>query len=361
MARLVVERNMFDFNPESSGARGWRVIFWFAIGYLIFFPASLVLAPSEANLYTDFVDGSSSFDGVFSGKDAVAFAYAAINRFVPYTIVTSLITIGYYLAIALTARNLETVVLHAFISIQILAFSPYITKESVLILIAIVVFFLHRKGWPVLGRTFFFLAVMGFAVVVRPYYVPLLVLFALALVLNPGRAAVLTLIGFCLFSLIDDAIIQRLTDVKNHQLVRTHLRFTGAATALPFDLLYETQLLPFLEHYFKSLLRVMAPVMWLLDPRALYAQLQVVLLTYLAIAALRNGDRGYATFGIGLIFTMAYIVPDLGTWVRHASTGSVFLYLALMTRPSHAPDITVDDPPANRTVYARAPTNFSAE
>ena len=367
MARMVIKRDVFDFRAigEPPTHSGYKTIFWFLISYSLFLPAASFLAPSEANLYTDFIEGTGTYEGAFFGKDAVAISYAALNRFIPYYVVTTLITILYYLAVSSTAKNIETTIFHSFISIQILAFSSFITKESVLILIAVLTFCLHRLEHRLAARVFFLTGVLSFAVIVRQYYIPLIALYLLALVLRPKVAAAITVFGFMFVSLFDSTIIEELTGPKNQMIYRAHTRFLGVSTALPFAMIYEFDLFTFLEHYFRSLFFLLFPILWLPDHRGLYAQLQVIVLFSLVITALRRGDPGYATFGVGIMMTMVYIVPDLGTWVRHASTGSVFLFLALMVgrNPksgiSKAQDFPVLNKKGPRSVsVASAPTQI---
>ncbi len=298
-------------------------------------PLRDIIAPNDQQGYLEYVaNAADASEGSLAfGKVAVGLFFAKINSLFPYWVFTNTVFGVYLFYMSLSVRTLTAYMMVVIITLPMFIHFNYISKEAILLFIAVTGFFTARSFGRIKGIWTVAIGVIIFAVFIRTYYV--LPIFATALVLWLGwqRGIIVILIGIGLSMLVFPKPFIMLEESRQTMYYVNVYKFNARSV---FPYLNQDADLPMqlrsVINYGIVLFDTLFPLTWTRTIKDIFAQMFFFSLVGLCIAAIRKGDRVFSAFGFFVVLTVPFFVPDLGTAMRHTSAAATFLLLGIAFR-----------------------------
>ena len=297
-------------------------------------PMRGVITPNDHAGYVEFVQEAQTYNSIFglNAKQFIGWVYLQIGKIMPYFVFTNMIFFSYLYYCSRKIKNVTECAIFTILTFPMFIYFNYITKESILLLIILLsIFAYHNDGkHAIKSRVLFFALISAFALFVRPYYAIPIAFSALTLSLGWKKSIIISLISALLVFIIKPVPFLLLEDIRQTMyFVNTYIH--GARSMFPFiETSGEHVRIQSVQNWALVLSYIVTPAIW--DPtlKGMYAQIHAIMLVIVCIQSMKYGDKQLSSFGIALLLVIPFFAPDLGTWIRHSSAASFFLFTSLV-------------------------------
>ncbi|BFT30743.1 hypothetical protein D210916BOD24_19190 [Alteromonas sp. D210916BOD_24] len=282
-------------------------------------PLRLLFKPNDHDGYVEIMEGvnSGTANSDMVGKAWVALFYLKVSSIIPYEIATNILFFLYLYIVALHAKNYTTIVFHLVLIAPLSAYFGYITKEALLLFILLTTYLISRIKSEYTLITFFIL--MGvFSILIRQYYLPLLLL---ALFIPRLKESLAYIIGFILLMtllLFGQDVFDLIYQVKKEMWFR--LKYYSSVNTL-FDLGFE-------EHgnfwlvskvWFNNILSIFTTFFTHFGLVGIASLINLITIFFTFKITKEDAIVEIWLFGAFSLLFISYLVPDSGTFVRHST------------------------------------------
>lgn len=297
-------------------------------------PMRGVITPNDHAGYVEFVQEAQSYNSILglNAKQFIGWFYLQIGKIMPYFVFTNLIFFSYLYYCSRKIKNITECVIFTIITFPMFIYFNYITKESILLLIIMLYILVnHNEGnQNFKSRILFFTLISFFALFVRPYYAIPIAFSALTLSIGWKKSVLISLISAILIFIIKPTPFLVLEEIRQTMyFVNSYIH--GARSMFPFiETSFEHIRIQSIQNWALVMSYIITPAIW--DPtlKGMYAQIHTIMLVAVSIQSMRYGDKQLSSFGISLLLVIPFFAPDLGTWIRHSSAASFFLFTSLV-------------------------------
>ncbi|SAL70448.1 hypothetical protein AWB70_07144 [Caballeronia cordobensis] len=348
---------MFDRLMRTGPQLSRGVIAWLAgiasCGYIGLFVAGKSLLPAflfrDAEKIQAQMNGSSTYDG--SSFDAVGKLYA---MFGPTLLNVFVMAVGIWFICALLTRVRDAGALSMalLLGVPCVFFNLFVaSKDTLVVAMALMIVWTLRRGRAGFTTFVAIAAYMVYALLVRRYFLLIVVcaggvwLFRCA-----GKRARFVLVCgvlltlFLLPSVVYTALLHPRDMAVDYLMYQSPY---GARTSF-YNLIAPDTFLAFCIDYLYAALRLHLPVLFSPDPRGLAMQ-AFVIAAWCAARPMRRAAEACPGIGRLACLVMGHIIvsmlfePDLGSYVRHLSSVSIFCMVLFATRANPVRAVRADN------------------
>jgi hypothetical protein len=309
--------------------------------FVLLLPLRLLFVPNDHEGYVDLIDEVASSGDVAFGKGYVALFYSVLGAVLPVEVYTNAIFLLYLVVVSRHAKNLGTLVLHLVLIAPLSPYFGYVTKEAMLVSIALLAYAVSRFGHRV-GVSAFVVLVAVFGVFVRQYYLPLLVLASILPLLSRYTQLLLIVFIMCVLHFLGEPIYDYVLQAKRAMWERLFYHST-VNTLFPLDFPDSAGPTELIFVWAQNVFYICTASLRMRTLTGFASLVSLVVVVVAFVKTFKSGSMIVWLFSFFSLMFASFLVPDSGTFVRHSTMMSVFaLFSVLLARRGEQADSYAD-------------------
>lgn len=306
---------------ESPVQKVWISLLLAAVIFIAYIPLQSIFTPNDHEGYVAMVQEASTGrvdSSELRGKLAVGYVYAVMQSFGDYRLFTLTAFFSFLFILVRRVKNVETLAIYFLIFAPISPYFWYITKEALLLFIVLFSFSFHIFVSKKYSVFIFFTLLFFFSLFIRNYYLPLI--FS-ALFISHFRKFEYR-IFFVFFALlvltISDGIVEFVFNAKYDMWARLYY-YSKVNTIFEVDFVRNPNIIDLARTTISNYLQLLFTIVRFPDHRGLIVTIHILFMYVIVSTSLKYASHSISIFCLLLVLFIAFMVPDSGTFIRHAS------------------------------------------
>lgn len=306
---------------ETPVQKVWLSLVLAAIIFVAYIPLQSIFTPNDHEGYVAMVQEASTGrvdSSELRGKLAVGYVYAIMQSFGDYRLFTLTAFFSFLYILIRRVKNVETLAIYFFIFAPISPYFWYITKEALLLFIVLISFSFHLFISKKYSTTLFYVLLLVFAAFIRTYYLPL-IFSAIFLSYFRKFEYRMVFLFFVLLTLVySNGIVEFVFNAKYDMWARLYY-YSKVNTIFDVDFVRNPNVIDLAYTTVSNYIQLLFTIVRFPDHRGLIVTVHIFLMYIIVHSAIRYSSRSISIFCLLLVFFIAFMVPDSGTFIRHAS------------------------------------------
>ncbi|WP_052878317.1 hypothetical protein [Vibrio coralliirubri] len=294
----------------------------FLFSWILLCIVSLFYTPNDYEGYleiTDAVNGSGFLD--FTGKTYVALFFIYLEMIIPVSI------LGYLLMMAfcyLMYKNIDNYILWIavlFVTLPMAGYLTYISKEFILFFIFISSGMLREKNEQI-SNIYLLFSILIFSILIRQYYIPILLFSFFIVSVRSSIKLLMLLVVFGIIAIVLSCydymqdVFNYVYESKYNMWARLYY-YSEVNTIFHLEFHKESSFINIVYMWLQNLYYLISAPFRHFGLKGFIILNHLVVVVILYFCYFKNELWYYFTL-FSIIF-MTYLVPDSGTFIRHAS------------------------------------------